>query len=173
MLRYLLILSAACGLCFGANILAVFPGVWKSHYLFGRRLISNLAQRGHNVTILSAYYSLPQENVTEITIPNVEKNFLDMGLTFNLDEIRDKSILEQFSKSIYAATSNVDVVMGSEQVQSMLKSKETKFDLLLIDSFMSDALLGYDLMLLSAGSRLTQNNYLQVLRVLQRPNSSS
>ncbi|XP_036672472.3 UDP-glucosyltransferase 2 [Drosophila suzukii] len=137
-----------CGFVLGANILAVFPSVWKSHYLFGRRLLQELVESpgNHSVTLISPHAA--QENVDleiprirELRIEGLRENWLDMGMSFEAEEMRSQSVMERFTRLIYAGTTNVDILLSDPQVRKLLTSGE-KFDLLIVDLFLSDALLG-------------------------------
>jgi len=50
-------------------------------------------------------------------------------------------VMERFTRLIYAGTTNVDILLSDSQVRKLLTSGE-KFDLLIVDLFLSDALLG-------------------------------
>lgn len=137
-----------CGIVLGANILAVFPSVWKSHYLFGRRLLQELVESSgnHSVTLISPHAA--QEGVEseipkirELRIEGLRENWLDMGMSFEAEEMRAQSVMERFTRLIYAGTTNVDILLSDPQVRKLLTSGE-KFDLLIVDLFLSDALLG-------------------------------
>ncbi|XP_016979404.2 UDP-glucosyltransferase 2 [Drosophila rhopaloa] len=138
-----------CGFVLGANILAVFPSVWKSHYLFGRRLLQELVEsrRNHSVTLISPH-AAAQENadveiprIRELRIEGLRENWLDMGMSFEAEEMRSQSVMERFTRLTYAGTTNVDILLSDPQVRKLLTSGE-KFDLLIVDLFLSDALLG-------------------------------
>lgn len=145
---------------YAANILAVFPSVWKSHYLYGRSILQELvANQHHNVTLISAFKSvvsreenntpteLPHNNsrcrssFNEIQINGIEQNWLEMGLSTQIDSMNEKSIMERFTRMVYAGVSAADLVLGSKEVKKLLASNES-FDLLIADIFMGDALLG-------------------------------
>lgn len=140
---------------YAANILAVFPSVWKSHYLFGRAILQELvATQHHNVTLISAFKSsnsdivateLPHNErsnqLTEIQINAIASNWLEMGLSQQADEMNDKSILERFTRMVYAGASTADLILGSKEMKNLLNSNQT-FDLFVADIFLGDALLG-------------------------------
>ncbi|XP_030383419.1 UDP-glucuronosyltransferase [Scaptodrosophila lebanonensis] len=142
----LLALLSCSALC--ANILAVLPSVWKSHYLFGRRLMQQLVEgpQNHSVTIISPHAAesgVDEElaNIREIRIEGLMVNWLDMGMSFEAEEMRAQSVMERFTRLIYAGTTNVDLLLSDAQVRKLLTSGE-RFDLLVVDLFLSDALLG-------------------------------
>lgn len=145
---------------YAANILAVFPSVWKSHYLYGRAILQELvANQHHNVTLISAFKSVvtrgensPTElphnisrssrsSLNEIQIDGIDQNWLEMGLSTQIDSMNEKSIMERFTRMVYAGVSAADLVLGSKEVKKLLASNES-FDLLIADIFLGDALLG-------------------------------
>ncbi|XP_062137522.1 UDP-glucosyltransferase 2 [Drosophila sulfurigaster albostrigata] len=152
-LLQLLLLWLLCSHATGANILAVFPSVWRSHYLFGRRLLQQLVAgpQNHSVTLISPHAvddaddnSEPAlENIREIRIgdPDLKQNWLDMGMSFEAEQMHAQSVMERFTRMIYAGTTNVDLLLSDPQVRKLLTSGE-KFDLLIVDLFLSEALLG-------------------------------
>lgn len=57
-----------------AKILVVYPSPSKSHLINGKPLFTELAQRGHNVTVISNFpLENPMENYRDITIPVPEQ----------------------------------------------------------------------------------------------------
>ncbi|EDW79138.2 uncharacterized protein Dwil_GK12526 [Drosophila willistoni] len=132
----------------GANILTILPSVWKSHYLFGRRLLQELATSpaNHSVTLISLHGEENAEvnqlpNIREIRVDGLKENWLDMGMSYEAEDMRAQSVMERFTRLIYAGTTNVDLLLGDGQVKKLLTSGE-RFDLLIVDLFLSDALLG-------------------------------
>ncbi|XP_023297268.2 UDP-glycosyltransferase UGT5 [Lucilia cuprina] len=144
-----LLLATPTWLCQGAHILAVMPSVWKSHYLFGHYILTQLVeQHNHTVTLISPYEmdnltrgNMTKEKFREIKVEGLLNNWLEMGLSFDLQEMHDKSVMEHFTRLMYATTSNTDNLLQNSQVREMLQSPQ-KFDLLIVDLFLSDALLG-------------------------------
>lgn len=55
-----------------ANILGVFPVASYSHHILGRQLMLELAERGHNVTVIDVY--------KEKNVPNNYKQIILTGL---------------------------------------------------------------------------------------------
>ncbi|EDV97593.1 UDP-glucosyltransferase 2 [Drosophila grimshawi] len=145
----LLSLWLLCSHATGANILAVLPSVWRSHYLFGRRLLQHLAAtpQNHSVTLISPHALAEGDaelyKIREIRIEDQDlmQNWLDMGMSFQAEQMYAQSVMERFTRMIYAGTTNVDLLLSDGRVQKLLTSGE-KFDLLIVDLFLSDALLG-------------------------------
>lgn len=61
-----------------ANILGVFPMASYSHHILGRRLMLELAERGHNVTVIDVY--------SEKDVPDNYKQIIITGLVEATDE---------------------------------------------------------------------------------------
>ncbi|KAH8372073.1 hypothetical protein KR093_009985 [Drosophila rubida] len=147
----LLLFWLLCSHATGANILAVFPSVWRSHYLFGRRLLQQLVAgpQNHSVTLISPHAVAEGDgepmldNIREIRIedPDLKQNWLDMGMSFEAEQMHAQSVMERFTRMIYAGTTNVDLLLSDAQLRKLLTSGE-KFDLLIVDLFLSEALLG-------------------------------
>lgn len=150
-LLQLLLFWVLCSHATGANVLAVFPSVWKSHYLFGRRLLQQLVAgpQNHSVTLISPHAAaeddtesmLPRIREIRIEDQDLKQNWLDMGMSFEAEQMHAQSVMERFTRMIYAGTTNVDLLLSDAQVRKLLTSGE-KFDLLIVDLFLSEALLG-------------------------------
>lgn len=139
--------------CQCAHILAVLPSVWKSHYLFGYQLLEEIiVQKNYSVTLISPYEGgldpgpsgdekVFNNRLREIRVDGLLENWSEMGLSFDIEEMHDKSVMEHFTRLMYATTSNTDTLLQSPKVRELLQSPQ-KFDLLVVDLFLSDALLG-------------------------------
>ncbi|XP_005180523.2 UDP-glucosyltransferase 2 [Musca domestica] len=137
--------------CHGTHVLAVLPSVWKSHYLFGYHLLEQMVQqRNYSVTLVSPYKGGGREKSStemddprfkEIQIDGLLENWTEMGLSFDIEEMYSKSVLEHFTRLMYATTSNTDALLQSPKVRELLHSQQ-QFDLLVVDLFLSDALMG-------------------------------
>lgn len=54
---------------------------------------------------------------------------------------RDRSVIEELITTVYETTAVVNYTLGNVEMQSLIHSKKS-FDLLMIDSFFTDSLLG-------------------------------
>lgn len=138
-------LGAPLQFVYGVNVLAVLPSVWKSHYLFGKRLLQQLVeiQPNYSVTLISPHaeeYPV-QQKIREIRIEGLRENWEEMGLPFDVEQSRQRSIMEHFTRLMYAGATNVDLLLGDAKVRKLVRSGE-QFDLLVVDLFLSDSLLG-------------------------------
>lgn len=152
-----------------SNILAVFPSDYKSHYTLGKVVFTELANRGHKVffvfldTTLSFYkkiiynfilqltlisqFSLGKteqhENITEIKLEGVKEHFHELGLEQEPYIAKgDQSVITEIINLIYGTSALVNYTLGYPKLQEIIKSEEN-FDLLLIDMYFTDGLLGY------------------------------
>lgn len=84
--KHLLIISLT--ICFGncAKILGIFPLATYSEWLQGHRLLTELAKRGHEVTMISAYeLKEPIPNYRNIYVQ--EAKFENFGTYFNFNHV--------------------------------------------------------------------------------------
>lgn len=80
---------AICALypvAFGYRVLGVFPIPMKSHYYVGRGLMQGLAERGHEVTVISPFKEKkPIKNYNEIFIDNSYDLFCECEFQTRID----------------------------------------------------------------------------------------
>ncbi|GAB0099697.1 hypothetical protein DMENIID0001_155840 [Sergentomyia squamirostris] len=138
---FLLYLNHLGGKCLGERILAVFPVPCRSNAMVGDTLVLELANRGHQVTYLSPFrLRQKRENIGEIFIEGAEEFYQNDEKLKNLYQY--PSVLEEITQTIYSSAELVNFTLSHAAVQKLLRSDAT-FDLLLLDSFMMDALLGF------------------------------
>lgn len=74
-LAWLFIFAAAIQLSAAAKILTLVPMPARSHYNLFSRLVVELAEKGHEVTIVSGFkQSKPVKNLKEIVLPDLYQN---------------------------------------------------------------------------------------------------
>ena len=120
------------------NILGVFPYQGKSHFYVFAPYLRELANRGHNLTVISYF---PQEKPIE--------NYHDLSLTAKTQILEDAFPIDRSYWSILqiglflsgVGKDNCITLLGDEGVQNLWKSR-TKFDLVLVEQFNSDCALG-------------------------------
>lgn len=147
--------------CYCARILAVFPVPSKSNSIIGEKLVRELESHGHQVswpflkhkTILLNLFRSPQITyVTPFRLREsreaVQEIFIDGAKEFGRNEEYLKelhqphSVLETITQTIYGSAELVNFTLSHREVQKLLRS-DAAFDLLLVDSLMMDALLGF------------------------------
>lgn len=117
------------------NILGVFPLPTKSHFFVFSPYLKELANRGHNVTVISYY---PQKE------PIVNYYDIDLGETGQAMEIShpiNKSLFMVFiSTTIFQAFSGpltCRILFENENVQNLWET-HVNFDLVIVEQFNSD-----------------------------------
>ena len=120
------------------NILGVFPYQGKSHFYVFAPYLRELANRGHNLTVISYFpQEKPIENYRDISLAGKTKILEDV---FPID----RSYLTIIQIGLFLTGSGRDnciTLLGDEGVQNLWKSK-TKFDLVVVEQFNSDCALG-------------------------------
>ncbi|CAH2090413.1 unnamed protein product [Euphydryas editha] len=117
------------------NILAIFPLAVKSHFFVFAPYLNELANRGHNVTVISFYPQIKSS-----------ANYHDIDLSENLMPIE---VNHPVSKSLFTVFLSLTIVhaivgpftcrilMEDENVQK-LRETQVKFDLAIVEQFNSD-----------------------------------
>uniref|UniRef100_A0A4Y0BFN0 UDP-glucuronosyltransferase n=1 Tax=Anopheles funestus TaxID=62324 RepID=A0A4Y0BFN0_ANOFN len=136
-----LIFMMAQGIVEPAKILSIFPTMSKSHWILGSSLMKELAQNGHEVTVISPFpLKNAPKNYRHVDVPYRTQMFEDI-----MDEVFDKvddSIVEKLIQMGGFMHEITNTTLASPEVQSLLKSDET-FDLLVLEIFLNDAFLGF------------------------------
>jgi len=147
-----------------AKILTIAPVPTYSHYSLGFRLANVLANKGHEVTLITPYaLRTPLKNLREITVPELAS----FGETAkekiaNVDDISASSNIKFINKFGVGLT---NITLADKNVQDLLKSGET-FDVVILAHFSNEALMGLahvfkaPLVLLSPLASGPINNYL-------------
>ncbi|XP_060804205.1 UDP-glucosyltransferase 2 [Amyelois transitella] len=120
------------------NILGIFPYQGKSHFIVFKVYLQELANRGHNVTVISHF---PEKDA-----PN---NYKDISLAKSASPIEDSVPVERSYLTIlgmlYYLTDtgieNCEAMLANQEVQRLIKEK-TKFDVVVLEQFNSDCALG-------------------------------
>ncbi|XP_040157906.1 UDP-glycosyltransferase UGT5-like [Anopheles arabiensis] len=137
------ILAGTCRTSSAAKILAVFPSISKTNYLFGQVLFEALAARGHNVTIVSPFeVQYAYENIRQLRITGLFSHIEDYGLHANVFTKRDKSSFYGNTNVIYGTAALADYTLGHPALQELLKNPTETFDLLILDQVLCESLLG-------------------------------
>ncbi|KAG6443576.1 UDP-glycosyltransferase [Manduca sexta] len=120
--------------CDSARILVVFPLPSLSHYISLRPFVEELANRGHEVTVITANPAYPKGqapvNYTEIDIHEVAYTFKDNIISM----AKGRGIHAQISQIFHLFLHIFDVELKSEPIKQLLGDKEKKFDLLILEA---------------------------------------
>lgn len=57
-----------------SNILAIFPMEFKSHFFIGRSIVQTLADRGHNITMISPY-KFDYKNIENVILDSNDRGW--------------------------------------------------------------------------------------------------
>uniref|UniRef100_A0A182MNV7 Uncharacterized protein n=1 Tax=Anopheles culicifacies TaxID=139723 RepID=A0A182MNV7_9DIPT len=126
-----------------AKILAVFPSISKTNYIFGQVLFEALAAKGHDLTVVSPFeIQYAYENIRQVRITGLFSHIEDYGLHANVFTKRDKSSFYGNTNLIYGTAAMADYTLGHPKLQELLKNPNETFDLLILDQVLCESLLG-------------------------------
>ncbi|XP_075147412.1 uncharacterized protein LOC142221545 [Haematobia irritans] len=135
----LIIISNISPIIYGAKILSIFGFPGPSQYIFITPLLKALAERGHEVVSISTFpQKEPIKNFRDIAV--MENSQLYDKITSNFAKGNKKSFIEEIvdlgKSGEYMATN----VLENPQVKKLMTSET--FDLIILEIFYSEALLG-------------------------------
>ncbi|KAL1402402.1 hypothetical protein pipiens_006108 [Culex pipiens pipiens] len=121
-----------------ARILCVFPTASKSHVLGMQALMKNLAKRGHEITMVSAFpLSKPVQNYRDVNVP-IEAAF--GPLMANFMQGKDRNMLKVMPVIVAASLDYTNTTLNSPQFRKLVD--EERFDLAVVGWFMNDYVAG-------------------------------
>lgn len=82
-LHFLIVFLAVISCTHGARILGIFTTPLGSHYILGSTLLTALADRGHDVTMVTGYQGRKVENVRHVVIDGIKEEM--EGIFYNLE----------------------------------------------------------------------------------------
>lgn len=127
--------------CDSARILAVVPFNMRSHFIVMEPLFLKLAQRGHEITVVSAYpQRTPVPNYNDIDVshvrPVVVNNF---NFSFVRQNMRGINIINVFS----AFGNDVcEKVFAEKSIQNLINTT-VKYDLVITEIFVEDCFTAF------------------------------
>ncbi|XP_046981243.1 UDP-glucosyltransferase 2-like [Schistocerca americana] len=125
----------------GANILSVVTVPSRSHMVFISPLLHELAQRGHNLTVISPFpQSPPVKNVRDIKL-NYRMDSFYKERNLSLFELGETNPLTLVFLSGILVTEMCKAAVSTPEVQELITSSDQKFDLLIAGAY-SDCFLG-------------------------------
>ncbi|XP_013109135.2 UDP-glycosyltransferase UGT5 [Stomoxys calcitrans] len=123
-----------------SKYLAVLHTAGKSHFIVGSSLMRALAQKGHEVYVISPFpQKQPIENYNDIPLPSMIKAFADT--VKNFWEINDRSMVANIFSRYDLGTRITEVALNDSNVQQLMASNHT-FDAVICEVFLSEALYG-------------------------------
>ncbi|XP_053664192.1 UDP-glycosyltransferase UGT5-like [Anopheles marshallii] len=125
----------------GAKILAILPTSARSHFIVGSALTKELARRGHEMTVINTFpQKKPLKNYRDIDISGAVDIVKD--LIPNLFDMADHSVWESITMTNKFGQMLTNYTLLHPNVKKLIQSNE-KFDLVLMESFLNDAHLGF------------------------------
>ncbi|XP_063234826.1 UDP-glycosyltransferase UGT5-like [Bacillus rossius redtenbacheri] len=126
--------------CNAARILGIVPFEARSHSIVMTALLKELANRGHQLTVLTAV-PLKEVPPNYTQIPTDVKREQDEHQ--NLFDIRDMSYFLMIPFMWHMGNVLSEQTLASPNVQKLIHSSNDKFDLIITESFFVEALLGF------------------------------
>lgn len=149
-----------CQISSASRILFLFPSPSKSHLIIVQGLSTTLAEKGHDVTVISSFpLSKPMKNYRDIESP------IYAGAVEIMKEMVDnpnQSIVKRMPQVIKMMTDSAKSMMEMPEYKRILR--EEKFDLVIVGVILNNFLLGVGdhfkcpTIMLSVGGGFTQSN---------------
>lgn len=138
--RLILLGLMMCGAAMSLKILGIFPYPGKSHYVVFEALFKGLADKGHDVTVLSHFpQQKPYRNYKDISLKGSQEALINV---VDLDDIPD-SRLKLYGVPlalVYLGYKDCATVLKSSVIKEFLEKKEN-YDVIIIESFNTDCFL--------------------------------
>lgn len=135
-----LILFTFLGVASASRILFLFPTPSKSHMIIAHSLSTTLAERGHDITVLTAFpLDKGLQNHREIVVPFNDKKF--KAFTKELIDNPNTSVFKTLPKVLDMTFDLARVAVEVPEFKRILR--EEKFDLIVTGMFFNNFLLGY------------------------------
>ncbi|XP_017084632.2 LOW QUALITY PROTEIN: UDP-glycosyltransferase UGT5 [Drosophila eugracilis] len=132
----------------GANILGLFPSLSPSHLIIQMSTAKVLAERGHNVTVVTVLKPVVNhKNITVVQVPLTKEEAQQMSDTVGAMSKSDNSnmilSLIRMSGQMDFMFSKMAEALKHDRVRDLYLNKDNKFDLVLSGYFMNDFQLGF------------------------------
>ncbi|PNF23012.1 UDP-glucuronosyltransferase 2B33 [Cryptotermes secundus] len=128
----------------GARILGLFPLPSFSHFAVPSALLKELANRGHQVTVYSPFpEKSPISNYTNIDTGARRDDFLRHTNVSNSFDLAKHSYMGILKVMWTFGDGFSNSFLQQKEVQKLLHSNDQQFDLIIMELFVTDALLGF------------------------------
>ncbi|XP_016974957.2 UDP-glycosyltransferase UGT4 [Drosophila rhopaloa] len=123
------------------NILAIFSYTFGSSYLLITPYLKSLAQRGHQLTVISSVSEMPHiEGVHHIRVPKLDM-LMEELLDYDFDLKLSKWMEAQFVSEYFYNCSRY--VLGDPGVQELLHNSSAQYSMVILEASHTDALYGF------------------------------
>ncbi|XP_063220952.1 UDP-glycosyltransferase UGT5-like [Bacillus rossius redtenbacheri] len=124
----------------GYRILGVFPHTAKSHFIMSGAIMRGLAERGHEVVVISPFpEKVAPKNYKDITLLKEEDTIVN---AFGIDSFDGKGIVNIYRLLYDIAAQMCEYTYSSPKVKELLGSDE-RFDLVIVEIFNTDCFLAF------------------------------
>nr|XP_022917876.1 UDP-glucuronosyltransferase 2B15-like [Onthophagus taurus] len=125
-----------------AKILSLFPAPSYSHVIIGETLSEELARRGHQVTLITAYEPKKTiKNLNDIKLNGFKEQFDEEMKDFNFfDYLNINEFISTLTTYSFGYTMTKNFY-EHERIQKIMKFNE-KFDLIIVEHFFNEAVYG-------------------------------
>lgn len=129
----------------GANILGLMPICSPSHHIWNKALLHELANRGHNLTILSVDVPKPNEKLPKnVHYIHIEKAYDSLHENLDFDSIVGAMGLSVIPHLYNWGLSSAPGIVESEGWKTLMSYPDNfKFDLVIYDYTLGHILLGF------------------------------
>lgn len=146
-LLLLLLLGLSAAPVWSANILALYSTFSPSHLIVHMAMMRTLADRGHNVTVVSALPPRYQahENITVVLVPQTEERKRQMTEYMEQSSKQKVSIAYAMMKMLVEAGRMLDSqyeFLEHPNLKRVVEDPSVKFDLMFLGYVMNDFQLG-------------------------------
>lgn len=124
-----------------ANILALLTIASPSHHIWNSPLLVALADRGHNVTVVSGQaQSKPVPNLTDIVVQSL---VADVASAYNYTDMSQVTSIEWVRITYEFSVAGCEIVIKSEEFKQLMDyPPDFKFDLVIVESIGCECLFG-------------------------------
>ncbi|XP_033345712.1 UDP-glucuronosyltransferase 1-8-like isoform X1 [Bombus vosnesenskii] len=130
----------ACGWCSGLRILGMFPLNGKSHWVMAERLMTSLAERGHQVDVVTHF---PMKNPP----PNYNQISLEGSLPAVVNSMHNENITRfgrmNVKNLVKVAGNSVCELLAHKELQDILKRSKDRYDLVITELFAAPCYLAF------------------------------
>ncbi|KAJ9601564.1 hypothetical protein L9F63_000307 [Diploptera punctata] len=131
-----------------AKILTIFPFQSRSHMIMGSALAKELAESGHDVTMISHF---PEKNkipnytdiYVETTMMDVAGNQGTANKYFEEKAFGLKETIETATNMFHMNQVTCDKMLQEEAVHRLIHDKDAHFDVIIMEAFLNDCFLGF------------------------------
>ncbi|XP_055904974.1 UDP-glycosyltransferase UGT5-like [Eupeodes corollae] len=135
-----LIICAVLSAANAYKILGISPTMARSHFFVGNALYKGLAEKGHEVTVISPFpLKKPTKNYRDIPSTNIIQ--LSKESKSNPLQMRDMNVIDQILSIYDLGYVITNSTLSEPSVQKLMASGE-KFDAVICEVFLSEALFG-------------------------------